>query len=939
MSDGSPVPSATVSAEFDFAFGPYRLLKDRRCVVLGDAVIRLGGRAFDLLVALLDRAGEVVSRRELEQQVWPRSVVEETSLRVHISSLRRAFGDGQHGMRFIENVPGRGYCFVAPVVRGNASASQASASQRHGGPPPPAHPQIIGRTETLARLKENLQVHRLVTIAGPGGIGKTTLARALAQDCSADYPQGAAFVDLAPIRDGALVASTIAGALDLVISAQDAVPSLAMALRDTSVLVVLDNCEHVIDAVACVVEQLLGQTPVRILATSREPINVNGECTHLLVPLALPRPEQAVTARQALQYSAIELFVTRAAAASEQGFNLDEHNVEDVIALARQLDGLPLALELVAARVPSLGVRELSSRIGSHLALVSRGRRTAPARHQTLSAMLAWSYQLLSTPQQIVLRRLSIFCGSFSLEAALAVASDEQLGHPDVLEAVLALATKSLISVDASRVPAAYRLLDTTRTFAAQKLAEAEAHGPVARRHALEMQKELVVADADYDAMSRMPWMAAHASQVADIRAALDWCFSEGGDLQIGIQVMVNALPLHELGLLAEQTVRIERALAFIRQLKPPRPDLELRLNLKLTWPSLEPDWSGRPTLAILSRATELAERLADPTSRIGARYCTWLSAFVNGDYASAMRTAQDALSIAQESQDAGGVVLAERLLAQCHHFMGDHRKARLLAERTLSRETFRLPPEYASAVPRGVSMRIVLARILWLEGFPDRAARMADECLALAEKAHCHAQLQTLGFAAIPISLWRGDTALADDMVHQMTVVARKGHSPYWGSWARSFSAVVEAFREEPQASHAAPRMPVIQTINAKELDCMASVAPFWHHAVTQNRLHSGACEWSSAEILRKQGEYLMRQRDPEPGMAAEDAFRRAMDLARRQGALAWELRAALSLARAWIGRGRFSEARELVAPIHARFTEGFETADLRLARTVVSS
>lgn len=938
MSDGSPMPDPAVSEGFDFAFGPYRLLKDRRCVLVGDAVVRLGGRAFDLLVALLERAGEVMSRRELEEQVWPRTIVEETSLRVHISALRRAFGDGQQGARLIENVPGRGYCFVAPVLRGKAAALQAPTLTSHRRPALAVHPQIIGRADALTQLKQNLQAHRLVTIAGPGGIGKTTLAHALVHDCSSHYQYGAAFVDLAPVRDGALVASTIAGALDLVISAQDPIRSLATALRDTSVLVVLDNCEHVIDETASLVEQLLAQTPVHFLATSREAFNVNGECTHHLVPLALPGPEESVSARQAVQFSAIELFVTRAAAASEQGFTLDDDNVADVIALARQLDGLPLALELVAARVPSLGVRELSSRIGSHLSLVARGRRTAPARHQTLSAMLGWSYQLLSTPQQIVLRRLSIFCGSFGLEAALAVASDEQVGRPEVLEAILALATKSLISIDATQVPAAYRLLDTTRTFAAQKLHEAEAAGPVARRHALEMQKKLSVADADYDGMSRAPWLTAHASHVADIRAALDWCFSENGDLQIGIQVMVNALPLHELGLLAEQTVRIERALAYLRQLKPPRPDLELRLNLKLTWPSLEPDWSGRPTLAILSRATELAERVADPTSRIGARYCTWLSAFVNGDYLSATRTAEDALGIAQECEDAGGVVLAERLLAQCHHFMGDHGTARRLAERTLAREAYRLPPEYASAVPRGVSMRLVLARILWLEGFPDRAARMADECLALAEKAHCHAQLQTLGFAAIPIALWRGDMALADDMVHQMTAIARKGHSPYWGSWAHSFAAVIESLRQGPPEGHAAPRMPVVQTINAKELDCIASVAPSWHHAVSQNRLHSGACEWSSAEVLRKHGEHLLQHGNADASASAEEAFRRAMDIARRQGALSWELRAAMSLARTWTGNGRFAEASELVAPIHARFSEGFETADLRLARTLVS-
>ena len=937
MSLGPDTLQPADSDACDFAFGPYRLIKRRRRLLDGNVTVRMGGRAFDLLLALVERAGEVVTRRELEAQVWPNSVVEETSLRVHVSALRRAIGDGQGGARYIENVAGRGYCFVGPVIRSaSAPPEPATVAPPTRGLPSHRAARMIGRADALATLTDHLRTHRLVTIAGPGGIGKTTLALALAVECAPLFKLGVAFVDLAPITDEGLVPASVSSALDLPLSSQDPITSLVQSLRSMNILIVLDNCEHVIDSVARLVDRLLADTSVSILATSREPIDINGEWTHRLASLGLPPAVDAMSPAEAMRFPAVELFVERASASGES-FMLNEDNLADVCALTRQLDGLPLAVELVAARVPSLGVRELSSRIGEHLALMLRGRRTATPRHQTLAAMLDWSYQLLSTSEQIVLRRLSVFRGGFDLGAASGVASCDRLGRDDVVQAVLGLATKSLISVDTTSEPVKYRLLDTTRAFAVRKLREAEPVDPVFRRHALEMQRTLTAADAGLDSMVRGPWLSVYGGQIEDIRAALNWCFSESGDLQLGIEAIANARPLHELGRFSEQAERIERALSYLRHLTPPRPDLELRLTLLSAWPSVDPGWPGQPTLSILSRAAELAERIGDPASRIGTLYSTWVGAFVTGDYVSATKAAQSAQDLSLEFQDQDGIVLSERLLAQCHHFAGDHRAARTLAERTLARDSYRLPPAYASVVPRRVSMRILLARMLWLEGFPDSAARMADECLATAESAHYHALLQTLGLAAVPIAFWRGDLDLAEDLIARLAATARKWSSSYWESWAHSFESVLEVLREDTHAAPAAFRVPLVQSINAKELDCIASVAREWNHPVSLNRLNSGSCGWCSAEILRKHGEYLLRRGDPDAIESAEREFRRSMDIARLQGALSWELRAATSLARSWIGQARFTEARELVAPLYARFEEGFDTADLRAARAIV--
>lgn len=921
-------------APCDFAFGRYRVLKDKRSLLDGDTPVRIGSRAFDLLTTLIERAGEVVSRRDLEAGAWPGSVVEETSLRVHMSALRRAIGDGLDGVRYIENIPGRGYCFVGTLVRGEPVQAAAPVGTRAQAPLPRTK-RMIGRSDALATLKEALDAHRLLTIAGPGGIGKTTLALALADACASDFREGVVFVDLTPVADGSLVAATLASALELPATPQEPLASLLQSLASMDVLVVLDNCEHVIEAAASLADGLLAGTGITILATSREPLDVEGERTYRLAPLGLPPVDNPLDRDGAMRFPAVELFVERASIGGLP-FVLTDDNVRDVCSLTHQLDGLPLAVELVAARVASLGVVELKSRVGDHLSLLFRGRRTAAPRHQTLAAMLDWSYQLLSTPEQIVLRRLSVFRSAFDLKAAAGVASGDRITAEDVLQALVSLTSKSLISVDVQSGLASYRLLDTTRSFAMQKMREAEPVDPVFRRHALEMHGKLVAADAGRDGMLRATSLVAHGGHIEDVRAALDWCFSEGGELQIGIEIMAIAMPLHELGVLAEQVDRIERALNHLRLLNPPRPDLELRLNLVLAWPSVEPGWRGQRTLAILSRASQLAQGMADSTSRILALYSTWLGSFVTGDYVSATAAAESALDVASKSEDEAGVVLSERLLAQCRHFMGDHQASRQYAERTLARDEHSMRPEYPSIVPRQVSMRILLTRMLWLEGRPDSAMRTVEECLAVAGDAHHHALLQTLAMAAIPLAFWRGEFDRAEHLVVRLATTSRKSNSPYWESWAHSFEAVLEA---ENDRQSEAMRMPFVQTLNAKELDCIASVASRWHHSVSLERASSGLCGWCAPEVMRKRGEYMLQRGEPGAVEAAEREFRRSMDLARRQGALAWELRGAMSLARSWIRQGRFLEAREMVAPLYGRFEEGLDTPDLRAARDIVSA
>jgi DNA-binding winged helix-turn-helix (wHTH) protein len=292
-------------------FGPFRLWVTRRTLHRGDDEIPLGGRAFDLLVALVEHAGEILTPRRLIERVWPEIFVEEANLRVHIASLRKVLGDGRDGVRYIENVTRRGYCFVAPVDRVSLGRSDPRQAASAPGPgfrsnlPPPLG-RMVGREGAVSALAELLAARRFVTIVGAGGMGKTTVALSVAHAVLDDFGGTVAFVDLGAVAKGDLVDVTVASALGFAPQAEIARPGLLALLREKHLLIVLDNCEHVIDTVASLAERLFSEAPqVFILATSREALRVEGEHVYLLTPLDNPPPDLSLTAGQALTWPAI----------------------------------------------------------------------------------------------------------------------------------------------------------------------------------------------------------------------------------------------------------------------------------------------------------------------------------------------------------------------------------------------------------------------------------------------------------------------------------------------------------------------------------------------------------------------------------------------------------------------------------------------------------
>jgi predicted ATPase/DNA-binding winged helix-turn-helix (wHTH) protein len=524
----------------EFSFGPFRLIPERQLLVGGEKPVNLGARGLELLHALVEHSGELVSKDGLIARIWPDTCVSESNLKVQIAALRRALGEGRRGDRYIATVNGRGYRFVAPVERhGVSHAQHQTAAPEHNLSLGQSHP--LGRDDIIDALLVELPIRRFITIVGPGGIGKTTVALALANTLLEGYRDGVWLVELAALRDPGRVPSAIAAALG--IPAEEGTKALPFILRHKSMLIVLDCCEHLIDAVASIAGDIASAAPeLHVIATSREPLRANGETVRRLGPLATPLKGEPLTVADAIQFPAIQLFVERATTA-HQGFELNENNVKVVAEICRRLDGIALAIELAARRTDAFAASELLFLLKDRFQLLTHGRRTDLPRHQTLAAAIDWSYQLLPENERVVLRRLSVFVGTFVLESAIAVVSGDQGPKTDIAAVIGNLVAKSLISVETSGQSVQYRLLDSMRAYARQKLEQSGEVAVLLRRHAQHHLALFRRAEAEWENRSPEDWLAEHGRGIDDVRAALNWAFSDGGDADLGAALSVVSAP------------------------------------------------------------------------------------------------------------------------------------------------------------------------------------------------------------------------------------------------------------------------------------------------------------------------------------------------------------------------------------------------------------
>jgi predicted ATPase/DNA-binding winged helix-turn-helix (wHTH) protein len=508
---------------------------ERQLLVDGAPAV-LGARAFDLLMALFERRDRVVAKGELLGLVWPGLVVEENNLQVQVSSLRKLLGPAA-----IATIPGRGYRFTLPddafATQRRAAASGASAPDAVAESPRgnlPASPPMVGRDDDLASVAALLDRHAVVSIIGAGGIGKTRLALAVAKGSSLDTPDGRWWVELAPLADAAQVPATIAAALGLQLSgSRRPVDALGAALAKHRALVVLDNCEHVADAAADVIASVRAQAPgVRVLVTSQELLKCVDEQAFRLASLALPETDDLDAASRC---GAVALFIARAHAADPR-FVLAAANVAAVIDICRRLDGIPLAIELAAARVPMLGVSGLHARLDQMFNVLTGAARMRLRRHQTLRAALEWSYNLLTDDERAVFRRLGVFAGGFTLALAQGVAADERIDRWQVLDLLSQLIDKSLVLAEGEGEPR-YRLLEPTRAYALEQLAAAGESAAWLRRHA-EVMVEAMTAWHRGRWTTPMPERIRGLAELGNVRAATDWAMRPEGDRRLAMRLL-----------------------------------------------------------------------------------------------------------------------------------------------------------------------------------------------------------------------------------------------------------------------------------------------------------------------------------------------------------------------------------------------------------------
>lgn len=501
-------------------FGRFCLQPTRRQLLADDEPVKLGARAFDLLLTLVEQCDRVVGKNELLDRVWPDVVVAENNLEVHIWSLRKVLGH-----KAIVTIPGRGYRFAEPLDEPASAVPAAAAPSRPAALRTnlPEHlPTLIGRDEDLAALGRLADAQALITIVGAGGIGKTLLALHLLERQRHARAHGVCWVELGALSDASLVVGTVAAALGVPLGSGDPLAALAVAVAPLELLLALDNAEHLLTEVARVAETLLARAGgVQLLITSQAPLKLAQECQYRLGPLATP--EQGVCAAEALRHSAVALFVTRARAAQRQ-FELSEDNVGAVCTVCRQLDGCALAIELAAARAPLLGVQGLAESLDERLNLLTKGHRDASTRQQTLRAALEWSHSLLNANEQLVFRRLAVFAGGCTLELAQEVVADEALGRWQMLDALDALVDRSLVTVTGTGPPR-YRLLESPHALARERLGGSGEGEPVRARHALAVQAHFSILYAECNS-GRLGYDDMVATLEPDLdngRAAMDW--------------------------------------------------------------------------------------------------------------------------------------------------------------------------------------------------------------------------------------------------------------------------------------------------------------------------------------------------------------------------------------------------------------------------------
>lgn len=934
-----------------YCFCDCKLIPDRRSLLHGDVPLQIGTRAFDILHLLVARSGEVVPKEDLLRFAWPHTTVEASNLKVNISTLRRILPRRPSEPPCIATVPGQGYRFVAPLRTYGDLSQAANLPVSTAMGQMPVIPPIIGRDGIVEQLQARLRQTGHVTIVGAAGVGKTTIAIAAAQRWASDYADGVCFVDLASIADPELVHPAVALALGVNFNVTNRLAGIVDALRDRHMLLLLDNCEHLLGMTSALIEHLRLTAPgVHVVATSREPLRSRTEALYRLSPLECPDAEDAVDAVSAETFSAVALFVARAR--EVQGYQFHDDDAPIVAAICRRLDGIALAIELAVSNLPRHDPAALLKQLEHSFDLPGSPARMVHFRHQTLLATLDWSYRLLSMDEARLLRRLSVFASSFTMEDVIGVYGD--LGSAeDAVTGTQALVAKSLLSLmhDSDRIR--YRLLDSTKRFAGDRLRATDEHlaaMTACARHFLDMFER---AEAEWQWRARTDWIASYAHYASDLRNVIQWSLDEGHDLDTGIRLTCAAIPFwDELSAVSESRERVERALRQADALSRCDPSLKLKLFTSYATSLNFSDLLGAEADAAWSEGFRSACETGNLEYQLRTLWGLAVLQTFSGRHRAAIATIERFEVIAQRGNERSVTLDGERLKSSTDFYRGEilssHNALSVLMEE--HSHAVSEPRVSRFHVDRYVLLRVSFAMSLWMRGEQGRAMAVLDEALDRSMRLdHLATYSNALAQAGVPLALQCGMNDLALSRLETLTRNLTLREIPIWRPVRNFFDGIllcenrdesgIEIVRsaiDELVANNFLIRLPMYLTMSAEaalrfgrlDLACIDIDRAFETSEAQDER-------WYLPETMRVQA-ILQLQRGERA--IAEASLARAADTARRSGATSFRLRATTDLAAIWVMQKRPQDAAALLQPVYDEFDANCTSRDAIRARSLLA-
>ncbi|WP_114811653.1 ATP-binding protein [Paraburkholderia kururiensis] len=922
--------------------------------------VRVGARAFDILEVLFRANGTILSKDDIMDAVWPGLIVEENRLQVHIAALRKLLGGDRD---LIKTVPGRGYLLVAQTARtaeADTDTLRQSSAGPQGGMLPAGVARLIGRQAEVEQIVEQMGRAAVTTLVGAGGIGKTCLAVHVARAMRDRGERNVYFVELAQAASPDAVLATLAAAVGLADAAQSlTAQEVADALADTGCLLVLDNAEHVIDAVASLVEVLVLRNPaLRVLVTSREPLRIWTECVFRVEPLAVPA--NGASADTILAHSAVELFLHRARAIAP-GCASDEASLAIVADICRRLEGLPLAVELAAARVATLGVEGVASRLDDRLNLLTGGLRSALPRHQALRATFDWSYALLDSTSRALFRRLAFFTGTFNFDAVCAVATEPGMPVASVITSLSELATKSLVNVECRGAIAQYRLTESTRAYAMEKLRDEGEVQLIGTRHMLHVQKRM-----EEGALPVGGGPLGGGAQerplpsLDEARTACDWALAGDGDRALGVAMAGSLVcTLLEAGLVHECRDRAQRALTMLDTLPAGAVDTVCEMRLCTAYAStlLYTDVPVHNATSLWNRVLWLARDAGDEAFQARALWGLWNTMLTTGDIHASMRFATRFQHLSERSGSPFQQALAAQMLAVSLHLYGEHEQARERIEHATNSIDESRPSECSLSVDPLIIGNATLARMAWIQGDAERAMQYIEKAMNRVRADMLEPSLShLLAVGVVPLALQCGELETATRYLSILRSQAAIHRFESWRDYAECLAGQIdiECWRTEAGLARMGPALARLLGRGFRRLVTPLIVA--WSEGLTRaGRIDEARakldetlahCEANGEymfvpELLRVRGivelERARRvaERAPDAAELHEAAGRRllsdAMRLAHEHDAPMWELRAALDFAGHLAEKGQLRQAAALTTDLSPRFNLHSDAPDIR--------